>query len=359
LQRATAMFESWRGRYDDSPRAISERLRETRHDLRQAWVLDDGVAAPDGSMRVRRHSPDYFRRLWTTRYLICNDMIPRHYVKGPRVRYLQTWHGTPLKKIGFDVAGARYGGASAYHRRLRRDIAAWDFLVSPSPFATEIFRQAFDYEGVVIESGYPRNDVLSSPAAPAIRAQVRSALGAADDTRVVLYAPTWRDDAVDADGRPAPALALDLDELARVLGRSTLVLLRLHRLVRQRLTLPAGGMVRDVSDFPDISGLYLASDVLVTDYSSAMFDFAVTGRPMIFFAYDLEAYRDDVRGLYVDLEALAPGPVVRTTGEVAAALAEAGAVATHAEAYRAFVERFCPLDDGGATDRVISAVFES
>ena len=357
MQRSDVLFESWRGRYDDNPRAIAERLRVVRKDLRQAWVLDDGIKVPPGATRVRRHSPGYFRELLTARYLVCNDVIPRHYVKGPGVRYLQTWHGTPLKKIGFDVPNARYAGASAYHRRLRRDIAAWDFLVSPSPFATGIFRQAFQFDGTVVESGYPRNDVLSSPARHGIRDQVRQKLDVTEDVRVVLYAPTWRDDATHASG--SSSCDLDLAELVRLLAPGTVVLLRLHRLVRKRLTLPPGGLVRDVSDFPDIAALYLASDVLVTDYSSAMFDFAVTGRPMVFFAHDLEAYRDDVRGLYVDLEDVAPGPVVRTTAEVAAVLRDLAAVASsHVDDYQAFVEQFCPLDDGGATDRVITAVFD-
>jgi CDP-glycerol glycerophosphotransferase len=111
----------------------------------------------------------------------------------------------------------------------------------------------------------------------------------------------------------------------------------------------------DVSDYPDIADLYLAADVLVTDYSSAMFDFAVTGKPMLFFAYDLERYRDEVRGFYFDLEAQAPGPVLRTSDEVVAAL-RAGAHDAYADAYASFVRTYCPYDDGFASVRVIQRI---
>jgi CDP-glycerol glycerophosphotransferase len=348
-----AFFESWRGRYSDSPRAISERLRERRDDLRHVWVVDGpDVALPDGVHAVRRHSPAYFRHLATARWVVSNDMLSRYYVKGPRTTYLQTWHGTPLKRIGFDVPAARYAGAAAYAWRLARDVRRWDHLVSPNPYSTAIFRRAFRYSGPVLETGYPRNDVLRSAGSGAIRERVRRELGIAPGTCAVLYAPTWRDDARG----PSDRHTRDLPDLAGRLTTDTVLLLRMHRLVADRL--PAGSGARDVSDHPDIAELYLAADVLVTDYSSAMFDFAVTGRPMIFYAYDLAAYRDDVRGLYFDLGAGAPGPVAGSTAEVADALADLPAVQReHAAAYRAFVREFCALEDGYATDRVIDAVF--
>jgi CDP-glycerol glycerophosphotransferase len=355
----TILFESWRGRYADSPRAISERLRETRDDLRHVWVVDrPDVRLPDGVDRVLRHSPAYFRHLVTARHLVSNDMISRHYVHGPRTTYLQTWHGTPLKRIGFDVPAARYAEAATYRRRLARDVRAWDYLVSPNPYSTAVFRRAFRYDGAVLETGYPRNDVLRRPDRAALRERVRRELGVADGVRAVLYAPTWRDDARDATGRPTLPPALDLAELERLLPAGTVLLLRMHRLVADRLPATAPGFARDVSDHPDIAELYLAADVLVTDYSSAMFDFAVTGRPMVFFAYDLEAYRDEVRGFYFDFTAEAPGPIVRHTAEVAEAIVNLAAVqADYRVAYRAFVAKFCPLEDGGATDRVLDAVF--
>jgi len=118
------------------------------------------------------------------------------------------------------------------------------------------------------------------------------------------------------------------------------------------------GFVLNVTGYPSMAELCLVSDVLITDYSSVMFDFAPTGKPMLFFTYDLEAYRDRLRGFYFDFEAEAPGPLLATSAEVLAALGDTGAVAArYADAYRAFTTRFCPLDDGKAAARACDAIF--
>lgn len=358
MARRTAVFESWRGRYSDSPRAISEHLSQIRPDIPQVWVVEnDDVVLPDGLTRVVRNSPDYFRRLLTARWVVTNDAMPRYPAKTSRTTYAQTWHGTPLKRIGFDVARDRYAGNETYLRRLRADVARWDYLVSPSPFATRVFRQAFDYGGEILEVGYPRNDLLAGPLAARTGERVRHALGIDPGTRVVLYAPTWREDSVAADGTPTMSLTEELTALADSVGTGTVVLARLHRLIADRLT-DLHEAVWDVSDYPDIQELYLAADVLVTDYSSVMFDFAVTGRPMIFLASDLERYRDVLRGFYFDFEETAPGPVLRRPEEVGDALSDLARLgAEHAERYAAFVAQFCPLEDGSATERVCATVF--
>jgi CDP-glycerol glycerophosphotransferase len=124
---------------------------------------------------------------------------------------------------------------------------------------------------------------------------------------------------------------------------------------------PAGmrpGFALNVSAYPDITELYLVSDVLVTDYSSAMFDYAVTGRPMVFFAYDLAEYRDNLRGFYFDFEAEAPGPLLETSPDVIEALGNIESVAAgYNDAYRRFATRFCPLDDGKAAARICDRLF--
>jgi CDP-glycerol glycerophosphotransferase len=143
--------------------------------------------------------------------------------------------------------------------------------------------------------------------------------------------------------------------MARALGGDHVILLRTHFNVRDPLreSSEQAGLL-DVTRYPDIADLYLISDVLVTDYSSAMFDFAVTGRPMLFFTYDLENYRDQLRGFYFDFEAQAPGPLLRSTAEVIDALRDIDQVAkSHSAAYDAFTSRFCALDDGQAARRVV------
>jgi CDP-glycerol glycerophosphotransferase len=293
----------------------------------------------------------YLEALGRARYVVANHGLPGYFRKRPGTTYLQTWHGTPLKRIAFDIERPAFKRTRRDLRRLRRDIAAWDFLISPNRFSTEVFRQAFHYDGRIIETGYPRNDVLSSPDAAQAAAEIRRRLGVSGDARVILYAPTWRDD-------ESFSLELDLEQLLGQAARDWVVLLRAHVRVADTVAVSDGSRVLNVSRYPDIRDLYLAADVLVTDYSSAMFDFAVTRKPMLFYTYDLAHYRDELRGFYLDFEREVPGPLLMTTGEVVDALAQLDdVVRDHAEAYERFLQRFCYLEDGHASDRVIDAVF--
>jgi CDP-glycerol glycerophosphotransferase len=167
---------------------------------------------------------------------------------------------------------------------------------------------------------------------------------------VVLYAPTFRDDA------PFSREA-DVQLLARELGAEHVVLLRTHNIDARALSLGQGMSFKDVSRYPDNRELYLAADVLVADYSSLMFDFAVTRKPIILFTPDLAHYRDELRGFHIDLEAEAPGPLLATVAEVKAAIEDLDAVVERSkDAYARFVERFCHLDDGHASERAADAL---
>jgi CDP-glycerol glycerophosphotransferase len=220
-------------------------------------------------------------------------------------------------------------------------------------------RHAFRFAGDIWPTGYPRNDVLAQADPGAIAAAVRRRLGVPDGKQVVLYAPTWRDNQYYASGRYRFDLRLDLERAWQVLGPDYVILVRGHHQMADDVS--AGqrpGFAFDVTRYPEVSELFLASDVLVTDYSSVMFDFAVTGRPMIFFTYDLEQYRDNLRGFYFDFEAEAPGPLLATSDAVLDAIADPAATgASYSAAYQAFVAKYCPLDDGKAAARVIERLF--
>jgi CDP-glycerol glycerophosphotransferase len=353
MRRRTVLFESWRGLYADSPRALSEHLAASDPSLRRLWVTSGENDFPADVGTVQRHSAAYFKDLVTTDVLVANDIVSKHLVKGPRVHYLQMWHGTPLKLIGHDERAHSYTGAQAHLKRMVRDVAKWDYLVSPGPACSEIFRSAFGFEGDVWETGYPRNDVLRSAGADTLRDDVRRQLGIAPGAFAVLHAPTWRDDDKTDDGRFRQSVLLDPELMAEALPEGSRLLLRLHRNVRERPTSPDSDFVLDVSDHPDIAELYLAADVLVSDYSSAVYDFAVTGKPILLFAPDLDRYRDAVRGMYFDYEEWAPGPVSATQEDLAAGLGDLDkVVSVWGERYRAFVERFCPHEDGHASERV-------
>jgi CDP-glycerol glycerophosphotransferase len=281
-----------------------------------------------------------------------NDPMPEWLRKREGQFYVQTWHGTPLKRIGYDIERPRFKNAQDYLRRFSADVAQWDVLVSPNPFSSPIMRRAFRYDGELLESGYPRNDLPAR--GDAVRAErVRSLLGIPHGKRVVLYAPTWRDDQAKSGGYKME-LQLDIEAARAALGDDHVLLVRGHFNLGGGVEGTDGRFAIDVSRYPDIAELYLIADIMVTDYSSVMFDFAVTGRPQLFFTYDLERYRDHLRGFYFDFESEAPGPLCRTSDELIGAIRDAEPLASaHAARYRAFQEKFCAWDDGGAAARVV------
>jgi CDP-glycerol glycerophosphotransferase len=347
------LYQSWGGRLADSPRAIFDELRRRDAAYEHVWVLNDPAAAPDGAAAVRPGGAAYLQQLGRAGHIVSSNVLPGYFRKKPSTTYLQTWHGTPLKRIAFDIEQPAFADRERYFRWLRREVDAWDYLVSPNSFSTAVLRRAFRYEGPILETGYPRNDVLASPDRARVREEVRAELGIADGVRAVLYAPTWRDDRAFTSG-------VDLAALAERLGDGFVLLLRAHRAVAESAEVARHSHVRNVSGRDDVAGLLLAADVLVTDYSSVMCDFAITERPIVLFTYDLAYYRDELRGLYVDLEAEAPGPLVDTVEELAGALIDADAVRErHSAAYERFRERYCSLEDGRSAERVVDAVFDT
>jgi CDP-glycerol glycerophosphotransferase len=354
-RRRKVVYSSFDGRYSDNPRAIYEALVRSGASDEHVWLCNPQHAHgfPASAPTVRIDSEAARRALEDADLVVANTHIEQDWVKKPGAVYLQTWHGTPLKRIHYDVLYAPPGRLT----ELDRDVARWDLMLSPNAASTNRLRDAFGFSGPVHETGYPRNDVLTSPMAAAVRARVRASLGLSDDTTAVLYTPTWRDDEFFAEGAPTARMALDVDAFVTELGENHQLLPRLHYMMTERESvLPATG-VTSVSRYPDVHELYLAADVMVTDYSSTMFDFAVTGKPIIFYTYDLPQYRDAIRGFYFDLEPVAPGPMVDTTAGVVAALRDLpGLRSRFADRYAGFQETFCLLDDGRATERVLDLV---
>ena len=181
----------------------------------------------------------------------------------------------------------------------------------------------------MLEIGYPRNDILFATGAEreAVSADVRERLALPAGKKVLLYAPTWRDDEYYVGGSYKISMMLDLEAARERLGDDHVLLVRRHPNVVDDIPGAGDGFVFDVSTYPDMADLLAITDVLITDYSSVMFDFASTGRPMLFFTYDLAHYRDKLRGFYFDFEAEAPGPLLSTSDEVVAAIRDVDAVA--------------------------------
>ncbi|MGW3766317.1 bifunctional glycosyltransferase/CDP-glycerol:glycerophosphate glycerophosphotransferase [Actinomadura verrucosospora] len=361
------LFSSYSGsQYSCSPRAVYEELIRRDADLECVWVSQDGQFAVDGkATTVLAGSREHYRVLAHARYVVANHAMPPWFFKRTGQVYLQTWHGTPLKRLAYDLQDMPYQRTERLDW-MEEEVPRWDLLLSSSPYATQVMRRAFRYEGEVLETGFPRNDILSTPEWERIGTRVRKRLGIPQGKKVVLYAPTWRDDRHHAEGKQGFSLELDVETMRQALGDDHVLLLRTHHFITDRDRIAAGRLaggdagpfVIDVSRYPDIAELYMAADVLVTDYSSAMFDYAILGRPIVLYTYDLDWYRDHVRGFYFDLEAEAPGPVVRTSAEVAEAVRAASASEQrYADAYDRFFVKYCPHDDGQAASRVVDRVF--
>jgi CDP-glycerol glycerophosphotransferase len=342
------VYSSFDGNYSDNARAVHQRLVGHGR-LEHVWLAGrhQRESFPAGVDTVVMDSDEAVAALESADLVIANSHIELEWDKQPGTTYLQTWHGTPLKRIHHDVLWAPEGRLE----RLDRDVARWDLLISPNAASTPRLRGAFRYDGEVLEIGYPRNDVLSAPGLETRRAAMRQQLGLDQAATVILYAPTWRDDEAFRDGSPTVPLGLDLEGLSAALGPGHVVLARLHPLMSGRSQIPSSAAVRDMSAYPDVFDLYVAADVLVTDYSSAMFDFAITGRPMVFFTYDHDHFRDSVRGFYFDFVPEAPGPLVSTAEELVRVLRSPPAMP---DRYAAFVAKYSYLEDGHATDRLVA-----
>ena len=312
------------------------------------------IEIPPGVPYAVEGSRGYLRALARARYVVNNVNMPNFARKRTGATHLMTHHGTPLKTMGMDhyeyPLAAQGGDLKAMLARCDR----WDFSVSTSPFNTEIWQRAYPCQHETLEFGYPRNDRLDR-ATPAEVIKARAVLGLAGAKKIILYAPTLR------EYRPRGVAPLDVERLADELGRDVHVMTRTHYL---NATSTNTGQPRatehprvsDVSAYPCVEDLYLAADVLITDYSSAMFDFAHLDRPIVIFAPDWEAYRD-ARGVTFDLLAFPPGLVARDQDELAKAFANGLVDDDAATAQRAaFRDRFCPHRDGLAAERVVRRV---
>ncbi|MDA5285563.1 bifunctional glycosyltransferase family 2 protein/CDP-glycerol:glycerophosphate glycerophosphotransferase [Streptomyces sp. Isolate_45] len=343
----------------DAPRAIHEELLRRGEKLEHVWLVRDGrVEVPSTARAVQYDSLESWDVLARARYYVTNDSVPKSFRRRSGQTVVQTWHGTPLKKIGYDFTHDYYTSPEVLEG-LRHDSAQWSLLASPSSYGTTVLKRALGFDGEVIEAGSPRTDALVRPDAERAAA-VRRRLGLPEDKKVVLYLPTWRENQEGWSGGYKLDLRIDLEAARRELGEDHVLLVRSHyRVTEQVRDGVRDGFVVDVSNWPDTTDLLLVADVLISDYSSAICDFALTDRPILMFAYDLEHYRTTLRGFTFDLEKKAPGPLLRDSASLIEAVRNADALgAEYAPARQAFREEFCDLDDGRAAERVVDRMLE-
>lgn len=360
--RDTIVFESFLGKqFSDNPKAIYEYIKENYPEYKLYWGVDRRSAYNFQEREINcltRLSPKWVWIMATSKYWITNSRLPLWIPKPKHTIYVQTWHGTPLKKLGLDISNVQMAGMNThlYREEFVKEANKWDYLISPNAYSTKIFRKAFAFDNTIIESGYPRNDYLHVNNNKSFIAEIKRKLNIQQDKKVILYAPTWRDNDYYDTGKYKFNLKLDLNRLKEVIDDNYIILLRMHYLVAENLNLEAyKGFVYDCSTYNDINDLYLIADLLITDYSSVFFDYANLKRPMLFYVYDIEDYRDNLRGFYFDFEAKAPGPLVKTTEEI---IREIEAIGNGSFVYdEAFYNKFCYLEDGHASKRVVEEIF--
>lgn len=359
------MFEVFMGRqYSCNPKAIYEYItRDSRFDdYRLVWAFRDVEKAkkiPELSRAeiVKMKSKEYFRTCAEAAFIITNSNLDNRISKQPGQTFIQTWHGTPLKKLRCDIE-AESGNANNSLEEIKYrndvDMIRYDYFISPSEFCTEKFTSAFNLkelgkEKIIIETGYPRNDILINYKPERIN-EIKYKYGIDPDKKIILYAPTFRDNRHDGSGYVYDT-HLDFDKLRYELGQDYIILFRAHYFVANQFNFEKyNGFVYDMSRLDDINELYLISDLLITDYSSVFFDYANLERPILFYMYDLEEYANEIRGFYFDLNIL-PGPIVKDEDNLILEIKRLENWEKD-EKYNSFNKRFNYLDDGRASRRV-------
>ena len=369
------IFESFFGKkYACSPKAIYEYMSNNPEysNYKFVWAFRNPNGAKDyfrdkKVILLKYDSKKYYRYYAKAKYWVTNARLPECILKKDNQVYVQCWHGTPLKKLGYDI-NVKGNNALSSNKTVRkqynRDAKRYTYMVSPSKFSTERFISAFNLEklgkkDIIIEKGYPRNDELFNLNNDNIN-QIKKKLNLPMNKKVILYAPTWRDNQHQVGVGYTFDIKIDLDKMKEKLGDEYLILLRLHYLVADKLNIgnKYPDFAYDVSKYDNVNDLYIISDMLITDYSSVFFDYANLKRPIIFYMYDLDTYKNDTRDFYIDLKEL-PGPIVTEEFKLIQAIENINGInEEYKERYNKFNQKFNYLDDGNASKRVVETFIE-
>ena len=362
------IFASFDGRgYSDSPKALYEQiLKEDKYkNFSLVWAFENPeeyafLEQNPNTRVVNIKSKEYLKELASAKYWFINFKMYDHIFPKENQVLLQCWHGTPLKKLGFDLdtfTNAMNTAKELAHR-YELETRKYSYFLSPSRFASEKFISAWNLkaqnkENIILETGYPRNDFLFNYTDKNVK-EIKAGLNIPQNKKVLLYAPTYRDNQHSAGKGYTYKTETDFDRLKEMLGDEYIVLFRAHYFVANSFDfLKYKDFIIDVSGYDDISRLYVISDILITDYSSVFFDYACLKRPIILYCYDLEEYRDSMRGFYFDIESL-PFPIVKNEEDLAREIKNDD---KENSKYPEFINKYCYLDDGKASKRVLDKVF--
>lgn len=366
-EEPTIIFESFGGRQvSDSPYAIYQLFSKLYPGFNFIWSIDRSLKSfckQNGIRYVIRNTSKWVKVIEKSQFWISNARFPAWVKKPSYVTYIQTWHGTPLKKLGLDIDNVSMPGTSTnkYHNNFVKEANRWDALVSPNDYSTQIFRSAFGFKNQILKVGYPRNDELINHNDNVYIDDLKDKLDIPKDKKVVLYAPTYRDNQFESKGKYTFELPFSLDDFKTKFGDDAVLILRMHYLISNALDISNySDFVYDYSNYSNISDLYLVSDVLVTDYSSVFFDYAYLKRPIIFYPYDYHVYKDDLRGFYLNYENDLPGDIVHNEKDLMDSLQRSfkNDNVKEDDQFMNFYNRFCAIDEGLSSQKVVDYVLQ-
>lgn len=368
----TILFETFGGRsYACSPKAIYERMLTMPEfkDFTFIWAFDNvdkhEIKQDKRTKTVQSKSKEYYKYCSIAKYWIVNSIMLEHITKKAGQVYVQCWHGTPLKKLRCDieVSGAVLNTVKEIKRRNDIDAARFDYFISPSEFCTKAFTSAFNLkalgkENILIEKGYPRNDFLFNYTQEYVD-NLKEKMGIPKNKKVILYAPTFRDNQHASGLGYTYSLNMDFDRLKEKLQDNYVVIFRTHYFIANSFDFEKyKGFIYNMSNHDDVNDCYVLSDIIITDYSSVFFDYANLKRPMLFYMYDLDEYKDELRGFYLDLSEL-PGPIVKTQDDLEQEIMNIEKYnEKYSEKYKTFNAKFNYLDDGSCSEKVIREIFK-
>lgn len=366
------LFEAFNGRnYTCSPKAIYEKMitMDEFKDYKFVWAFVDPskheVLEDDRLEIVVTKSPEYYKYCSMAKYWIVNSIMPEEIEKKDGQVYVQCWHGTPLKKLRYDieVEGAVLNTVEEIRRRNDIDASRFDYFISPSKYCTEKFTSAFNLKAlgkgdIIIEKGYPRNDFLFNKSEKEINA-IKKKLGIPKNKKVLFYMPTFRDNQHTSGVGYTYQMELDLDRFKKKFEKEYVMLFSPHYFIANSIDLNKyKGFIINVARYDEINELYLVSDVIMTDYSSIFFDYANLKKPMLFFMYDFDVYKGRLRDFYISLDEL-PGPIAKTQDELEEYLVNIDKeFEKNKSKYNKFNKKYNYLDDGNASERVIKVIFK-
>lgn len=351
------LYQSFNGeRMCGNPLAMFKNLISNSEyaDYTHIWVLNDKRKCRREYKKLKNvrfvkiHSKEYFKYLTNSKYLINNSTFPTYFIRKEEQIYLNTWHGTPLKSLGRDMKGSK-----GQYKNIQRNMLQATHLINPNKYTMDIMLKSHDidgiYSGSALDCGYPRADLTIN----CDKNKLRKELKIAEDKKVILYAPTWRGEVGNVENN----IYKLIDDFKKIQTESTdyVVLFRVHPLVMKYMK-KSEIKKYIVPEYIDTNELLSIVDVLITDYSSIMFDYLITNKPMLFYINDIKEFSKS-RGYYLSVEDL-PGKTCLTIEELIESIKDIENISrAYKESYNKYLEKYCYNDDGNATNRVVDMIF--